>query len=118
MILFPLGGRAISLSTRKNNYVFLWHFPDFSNRHPSRSEQRPGRPPCTLHEAICERNGSEHGRDHGFKYREPTQDELLEALKDLEEWIRATEEHNAARREHAQQILPRVKAKLAVLLTA
>ena len=67
---------------------------------------------------ICERNGSEHGRDHSFKYHEPTQDELLEALKDLEGWSRATEEHNKGRREHAQRTLPKVKAKLAALLTA
>lgn len=67
---------------------------------------------------ICERNGSEHGRDHSFKYHEPTQDELLEALKDLERWSRATEEHNKGRREHAQRTLPKVKAKLAALLTA
>lgn len=67
---------------------------------------------------ICERNGSEHGRDHSFKYHEPTQDELLEALKDLEGWSRATEEHNKDRREHAQRTLPKVKAKLAALLTA
>ncbi|HHQ4748441.1 hypothetical protein [Aeromonas veronii] len=67
---------------------------------------------------ICERNGSEHGRDHTYKYHEPTQDELLEALKDLEVWSRATEEHNKDRREHAQRTLPKVKAKLAALLTA
>lgn len=67
---------------------------------------------------ICERNGSEHGRDHAYKYHEPTQDELLEALKDLEGWSRATEEHNKDRREHAQRTLPKVKAKLAALLTA
>ncbi|MCE9957880.1 hypothetical protein [Aeromonas rivipollensis] len=67
---------------------------------------------------ICERSGSEHGRDHTFKYHEPTQDELLEALKDLERWSRATEEHNKDRREHAQRTLPKVKAKLAALLTA
>ncbi|WP_429194373.1 hypothetical protein [Aeromonas veronii] len=67
---------------------------------------------------ICERNGSEHGRDHSFKYHEPTQDELLEALKDLEGWSRATEEHNKGRREHAERTLPKVKAKLAALLTA
>ncbi|MBL0679985.1 hypothetical protein [Aeromonas dhakensis] len=67
---------------------------------------------------ICERNGSEHGRDHTFKYHEPTQDELLEALKDLEGWSRATEEHNKDRREHAERTLPKVKAKLAALLTA
>lgn len=67
---------------------------------------------------ICERNGSEHGRDHTYKYHEPTQDELLEALKDLEGWSRATEEHNKDRREHAQRTLPKVKAKLAALLTA
>lgn len=67
---------------------------------------------------ICERNGSEHGRDHTYKYHEPTQDELLEALKDLERWSRATEEHNKDRREHAQRTLPKVKAKLAALLTA
>lgn len=67
---------------------------------------------------ICERNGSEHGRDHTYKYHEPTQDELLEALKDLERWSRASEEHNATRREHAQRTLPKVKAKLAALLTA
>lgn len=67
---------------------------------------------------ICERNGSEHGRDHTFKYHEPTQDELLEALKDLEGWSRATEEHYKDRREHAQRTLPKVKAKLAALLTA
>ena len=67
---------------------------------------------------ICERNGSEHGLDHAYKYHEPTQDELLEALKDLERWSRATEEHNKDRREHAQRTLPKVKAKLAALLTA
>ncbi|MCC0088181.1 MULTISPECIES: hypothetical protein [Aeromonas] len=67
---------------------------------------------------ICERNGSEHGRDHTYKYHEPTQDELLEALKDLEVWSRATEEHNKGRREHAERTLPKVKAKLAALLTA
>ena len=67
---------------------------------------------------ICERNGSEHGRDHTYKYHEPTQDELMEALKDLEGWSRATEEHNKGRREHAQRTLPKVKAKLAALLTA
>ncbi|KRV81988.1 hypothetical protein [Aeromonas veronii] len=67
---------------------------------------------------ICERSGSEHGRDHTFKYHEPTQDELLEALKDLEVWSRATEEHNKGRREHAERTLPKVKAKLAALLTA
>ncbi|MBL0600273.1 hypothetical protein [Aeromonas dhakensis] len=67
---------------------------------------------------ICERNGSEHGRDHTYKYHEPTQDELLEALKDLEGWSRATEEHYKDRREHAQRTLPKVKAKLAALLTA
>ncbi|MDH0237852.1 hypothetical protein [Aeromonas caviae] len=67
---------------------------------------------------ICERNGSEHGLDHAYKYHEPTQDELLEALKDLERWSRATEEHNKGRREHAQRTLPKVKAKLAALLTA
>lgn len=67
---------------------------------------------------ICERNGSEHGRDHTFKYHEPTQDELLEALKDLERWSRANEEHNKGRREHAERTLPKVKAKLAALLTA
>lgn len=67
---------------------------------------------------ICERNGSEHGRDHTFKYHEPTQDELMEALKDLEGWSRATEEHYQDRREHAQRTLPKVKAKLAAMLTA
>ncbi|UBH29495.1 hypothetical protein [Aeromonas enteropelogenes] len=67
---------------------------------------------------ICERNGSEHGRDHTYKYHEPTQDELLEALKDLEVWSRATEEHNKGRREHAERTLPKVKAKLTALLTA
>lgn len=67
---------------------------------------------------ICERNGSEHGRDHTYKYHEPTQDELLEALKDLEVWSRATEEHNKGRREHAERTLPKVKAKLAAMLTA
>jgi len=67
---------------------------------------------------ICERNGSEHGRDHTFKYHEPTQDELLDALKDLERWSRATEKHNKGRREHAERTLPKVKAKLAAMLTA
>lgn len=67
---------------------------------------------------ICERSGSEHGRDHTFKYREPTRDELLEALKDLERWSRATEKHNKGRREHAERTLPKVKARLAAMLTA
>lgn len=67
---------------------------------------------------ICERNGSEHGRDHTFKYQEPTRDELLDALKDLERWSRATEKNNKGRREHAERTLPKVKAKLAALLTA
>ncbi|MEH8198243.1 hypothetical protein [Aeromonas allosaccharophila] len=67
---------------------------------------------------IVDRNGSEHGKPHPFSYKAPTQDELLEALKDLEGWSRATEDHNAARREHAEQTLPKVKAKLAAMLTA
>ncbi|WP_323954043.1 hypothetical protein [Aeromonas caviae] len=67
---------------------------------------------------ICERNGSEHGRDHTFEYQEPTRDELLEALKDLERWSRATEKHNTGRREHAERTLPKVKARLAAMLTA
>lgn len=85
---------------------------DFSNA------KEWGKAAATEWLVICERNGSEHGRDHTFKYHEPTQDELLEALKDLERWSRANEEHNKGRREHAERTLPKVKAKLAALLTA
>jgi DNA polymerase III delta prime subunit len=85
---------------------------DFSNA------KEWGKAAATEWLVICERNGSEHGRDHTYKYHEPTQDELLEALKDLERWSRATEKHNKGRREHAERTLPKVKAKLAAMLTA
>lgn len=69
-------------------------------------------------ECICERNGSEHGRGHEYSFKAPTQDELLEALQEFQQWSRATEPHNAPRRAHAIATLPKVKQKLAVLLAA
>ncbi|MGU5690618.1 MULTISPECIES: hypothetical protein [Aeromonas] len=90
----------------------------YSTRFDFTNAKEWGKAAATEWLVICERNGSEHGRDHTYKYHEPTQDELLEALKDLEVWSRATEEHNKGRREHAERTLPKVKAKLAALLTA
>lgn len=69
-------------------------------------------------QVIVERNGSEHGLHHPYNYKAPTQDELLAAMKEFEQWSRATEAHNTARREHAQATLPKIKAKLAAVLTA
>lgn len=98
-------------SRQMASWVYATRF-DFNNA------KEWGKAATTEWLVICDRSGSEHGRDHTFKYHEPTQDELLEALKDLERWSRATEEHNKDHREHAQRTLPKVKAKLAALLTA
>lgn len=104
--------KAYEEDTRQmQDWVYATRF-DFNNA------KEWGKAAATEWLVICERNGSEHGRDHTFKYREPTQDELLEALKDLEGWSRATEKQNKGRREHAERTLPKVKAKLAALLTA
>ncbi|MFQ2448184.1 hypothetical protein ACK31P_06545 [Aeromonas caviae] len=98
-------------SRQMQAWVYATRF-DFNNA------KEWGKAAATEWLVLCERNGSEHGRNHTFTYHEPTQDELLEALKELERWSRTTEEHYKDRREHAQRTLPKVKAKLAALLTA
>lgn len=67
---------------------------------------------------ICDRNGSEHDRPHLLQYIQPTQGDLLAALQEFQQWSNTTEERYSARRNHAIATLPKVKKKLAVLLSA
>ena len=67
---------------------------------------------------IVDRNASEHDRPHSFSYREPTQAELLEALKHYQQWEHTTNPHYANHRAQALKVLPVIKKKLAALLVA
>lgn len=67
---------------------------------------------------IVDRNGSEHGRAHTLRYKEPTQAELLKALDAYGKWVNSTNPQYAGHRARAQKVLPHIKKKLAALLVA